>query len=283
MIKSNLRITFFLWYIKLRLKVECDNLNVKVMNMKKMELRHTKILELLTEKNKVDVAELSQNLGVSQVTIRKDLDMLEKKGLIVREHGFATLNGQDDMNNRLAYHYDIKQQLAKSACQMIEDGETIMIESGSCCALLAQEIASTKKDVTIITNSSFIADYIRQYSQVKLILLGGEYQKEAQVVVGPMTRRCVEAFFVDKFFIGTDGFSKNTGFTGNDYMRSETVRDMARQAAHVIVVTESSKFQQVGLVNLLPTQDVYCVVTDGMIPQESEEYLQSQNVIVKKV
>ena len=283
MMKSNLRITFFLWYIKLRLKVECDNLNVKVMNMKKMELRHTKILELLTEKNKVDVTELSQNLGVSQVTIRKDLDMLEKKGLIVREHGFATLNGQDDMNNRLAYHYDIKQQLAKSACQMIEDGETIMIESGSCCALLAQEIASTKKDVTIITNSSFIADYIRQYSQVKLILLGGEYQKEAQVVVGPMTRRCVEAFFVDKFFIGTDGFSKNTGFTGNDYMRSETVRDMARQAAHVIVVTESSKFQQVCLVNLLPTQDVYCVVTDGMIPQESEEYLQSQNVIVKKV
>lgn len=283
MMKSNLRITFFLWYIKLRLKVECDNLNVKVMNMKKIELRHTKILELLTEKNKVDVTELSQNLGVSQVTIRKDLDMLEKKGLIVREHGFATLNGQDDMNNRLAYHYDIKQQLAKSACQMIEDGETIMIESGSCCVLLAQEIASTKKDVTIITNSSFIADYIRQYSQVKLILLGGEYQKEAQVVVGPMTRRCVEAFFVDKFFIGTDGFSKNTGFTGNDYMRSETVRDMARQAAHVIVVTESSKFQQVGLVNLLPTQDVYCVVTDGMIPQESEEYLQSQNVIVKKV
>ena len=283
MMKSNLRITFFLWYIKLRLKVECDNLNVKVMNMKKMELRHTKILELLTEKNKVDVTELSQNLGVSQVTIRKDLDMLEKKGLIVREHGVATLNGQDDMNNRLAYHYDIKQQLAKSACQMIEDGETIMIESGSCCALLAQEIASTKKDVTIITNSSFIADYIRQYSQVKLILLGGEYQKEAQVVVGPMTRRCVEAFFVDKFFIGTDGFSRNTGFTGNDYMRSETVRDMARQAAHVIVVTESSKFQQVGLVNLLPTQDVYCVVTDGMIPQESEEYLQSQNVIVKKV
>lgn len=283
MIKSNLRITFFLWYIKLRLKVECDNLNVKVMNMKKMELRHTKILELLTEKNKVDVTELSQNLGVSQVTIRKDLDMLEKKGLIVREHGFATLNGQDDMNNRLAYHYDIKQKLAKVACQMIDDGETIMIESGSCCALLAQEIASTKKDVTIITNSSFIADYIRQYSQVKLILLGGEYQKEAQVVVGPMTRRCVEAFFVDKFFIGTDGFSRNTGFTGNDYMRSETVRDMARQAAHVIVVTESSKFQQVGLVNLLPTQDVYCVVTDGMIPQESEEYLQSQNVIVKKV
>ena len=173
MIKSNLRITFFLWYIKLRLKVECDNLNVKVMNMKKMELRHTKILELLTEKNKVDVTELSQNLGVSQVTIRKDLDILEKKGLIIREHGFATLNGQDDMNNRLAYHYDIKQKLAKVACQMIDDGETIMIESGSCCALLAQEIASTKKDAFILLkiNHDEPPRSFHQLSQILHLLL----------------------------------------------------------------------------------------------------------------
>lgn len=251
--------------------------------MKKMEMRHTKILELLTEKKKVDVTELSQSLGVSQVTIRKDLDLLEKKGLIIREHGFATLNGEDDMNNRLAYHYEVKQKLAKAACAFIEDGETLMIESGSCCALLAQEIATTKKDVTIITNSSFIADYIRQFPQIKIILLGGEYQKEAQVVVGPMTRRCVEAFFVDKFFIGADGFSKNTGFTGNDYMRSETVRDMAKQATHVVVITESSKFQQVGLVNLLPTNQVSCVVTDDQIPAESEEYLTLQGITVQKV
>lgn len=281
--KGNLRITFFLYSKKLRLKFIYDNLGIKVMNMKKMEVRQTKILELLTERKKVEVNELADLLKVSQVTIRKDLDLLEKKGLIIREHGFATLNGQDDMNNRLAYHYDIKQKLAKAACQLIEDGETIMIESGSCCALLAQEIAMTKKDVTIITNSSFIADYIRQYAQVRIILLGGEYQKEAQVCVGPMTRKCVEAFFVDKFFIGADGFSKASGFTGNDYMRSETVRDMAKQAHQIIVVTESSKFQQVGLVNLLPTCEVSCVVTDQQIPFDSEEYLQGQNVIVKKV
>ena len=251
--------------------------------MKKMEIRQTKILELLTERKKVDVNEFSQLLKVSQVTIRKDLDLLEKKGLIIRAHGFATLNGQDDMNNRLAYHYDIKQKLAKLACELIEDGETIMIESGSCCALLAQEIAASKKDVTIISNSSFIADYIRQYPQVRIILLGGEYQKEAQVCVGPMTRKCVEAFFVDKFFIGADGFSKTSGFTGDDYMRSETVRDMAKQAQHVIVITESSKFQQVGLVNLLPTDQVSYVVTDQQIPLDSEDYLQSQNITVKKV
>ena len=148
-----------------------------------MLARHTKILELITENKKMEVTKLSQLLSVSQVTIRKDLIQLENSGLIVREHGFATLNSSDDINNRLAYHYDIKQRIAKLAVESIEDGETVMIESGSCCALVALEIAQTKKDVTIITNSAFIADYIRKVAKIRIILLGGEYQNESQVMV----------------------------------------------------------------------------------------------------
>lgn len=251
--------------------------------MAKISERHTKILELLFKKKKIEVTELSNLLEVSQVTIRKDLDLLEEKGLIKRVHGFATMNSSDDLNNRLAYHYDIKQKIAKLACESIQNGETVMIESGSCCALLALEIVQTKKDVTIVTNSAFIADYIRKVSKSKIILLGGEYQKESQVVVGPMTRKCVETFFVDKFFIGTDGFSEVSGFTGNDYMRSETVRDMAKQAKHIIIVSESSKFNQVGNVSLLPTRDVSCVVSDAGIPKQCEQYLFENHVEVKKV
>ena len=170
------------------------------MRMVKMLARHTKILELITENKKMEVTKLSQLLSVSQVTIRKDLIQLENSGLIVREHGFATLNSSDDINNRLAYHYDIKQRIAKLAVESIEDGETVMIESGSCCALVALEIAQTKKDVTIITNSAFIADYIRKVAKIRIILLGGEYQNESQVMVGPITKKCVESFFVDKLF-----------------------------------------------------------------------------------
>ena len=154
-----------------------------------MLARHTKILELITENKKMEVTKLSQLLSVSQVTIRKDLIQLENSGLIVREHGFATLNSSDDINNRLAYHYDIKQRIAKLAVESIEDGETVMIESGSCCALVALEIAQTKKDVTIITNSAFIADYIRKVAKIRIILLGGEYQNESQVMVGPITKK----------------------------------------------------------------------------------------------
>lgn len=243
--------------------------------------RHIQILELLTEYNKMEVVELSQRLAVSQVTIRKDLDALELKGLVKREHGFAHLYSQDDLNNRLAYHYEKKQEIAKKALSLIEDGETIMIESGSCCALFAYEIATSKKDITIITNSSFIADYVRK-TQVKTILLGGEYQKEAQVMVGPITKKCVESFYVDKLFIGTDGFSEQSGFTGNDYNRCETTRDMAKHANKVFIVTESNKFYSRGSVSLMPTKDIYAIITDENIPEDKEKYFLEQNIKIIK-
>ena len=248
-----------------------------------MHERHTKILELLSQYKKIEVTRLSELLSVSQVTIRKDLMQLESSGLILREHGYAALHDSDDLANRLVYHYEIKQRIASLAVADVQDGETLMIESGSCCALVALEIAKTKKNVTVITNSAFIADYIRKQGTLQIILLGGEYQQSSQVMVGPKTRRCMAPFYVDKLFIGTDGFTADSGFTGNDYMRSETVRDMAQQANHVIVVTESTKFSQKGLVHLIDTGHIHMVVSDDRIPEECEQYLTEQGVEVKKV
>ena len=133
-----------------------------------MKERKNKILELLSEQNKVEVTFLSETLGVSQVTIRKDLDALESQGIIKREHGFALLRSTDDINGRIAYHYEEKRQIAKAAAELVKDGDTIMIESGSCCALLADELSRTKKDLTIITNSAFIASYIRGKSNFQI-------------------------------------------------------------------------------------------------------------------
>ncbi len=247
-----------------------------------MKERQNRILDALTKHEKLEVKELAEMMEVSQVTIRKDLDALTQQGLIIRNHGYATLNNSDDMNNRLAYHYEMKQRIAKKVCEDIHDGETIMIESGSCCALVALEIAQSKKNITIITNSAFIADYIRN-EDIKVILLGGEYQASSQVLVGPITINNAKNFFVDKYFIGADGFSQKSGFTGKDYLRAETVREMAKQAAHVIVVTESEKFGHIGTVNLLDTKNVAKVYTDTHIPQEDEIYLNEMNVEVIKV
>ena len=247
-----------------------------------MNERHAKILELLSRYHKMEVSRLSTLLNVSQVTIRKDLIALEQSGMLVREHGYATLNNSDDINKRLAFHFEQKIQIVKRAAQLVEDGETIFIESGSCCALLAVEIAQTKKDVTIVTNSAFIADYVRKIENVQIVLLGGNYQKESQVMVGPMTAQCAQAYFADKLFIGTDGFSIRTGFTGNDYMRSVAVQDMAKQVEKVIVVTDSSKFYQKGNVSLIATNRIHMLITNPDIPLEQEQYLLEQKVEIIK-
>jgi DeoR/GlpR family transcriptional regulator of sugar metabolism len=102
-------------------------------------------------------------------------------------------------------------------------------------------------------------------------------------MVGPIARQCALGFTVEKLFIGTDGFSKDSGFTGNDHLRSETVRDMAKQAAQVVILTESEKFSRQGLVPLLPFSSIDRVITDSAIPPEKERFLTERGVSIYKV
>ena len=231
---------------------------------------------MLTDENKIEVSVLAKKLGVSQVTVRKDLDTLENQGIIVREHGFALLRSADNINGRIAYHYETKRTIAKKASELVSNGDTIMIESGSCCALLADELATSKKDLTIITNSAFIADYIRGKSNFQIILLGGIYQPDSQVMVGPMVCQCVENFLVGLFFIGTDGYSSKVGFTNQDQMRAQAVRDMSRQASQVVVLTESNKFYKHGIVPLNLKDQIKILITDKQIPSSVNAELAEQ-------
>jgi DeoR/GlpR family transcriptional regulator of sugar metabolism len=226
---------------------------------------------------------LSDLLAVSQVTVRKDLDQLENLGLLRREHGFALFGSIDDVGKRMAIHYEVKRRIAREAAALVEEGETVMIESGSCCALLAEELANTRQDVTIVTNSAFIANHIRHAPYSKVILLGGQYQPAAQVLVGSITRRSAEVFFSDKFFIGADGFIPRYGFTGKDHLRAQTVRDLVEQAQQIIVLTESEKFFHQGSEGLIRTEEVSMVFTDDNIPLEVETNLRQKNIDVRKV
>ncbi|MDR1059270.1 MAG: DeoR/GlpR family DNA-binding transcription regulator [Treponema sp.] len=248
-----------------------------------MTSRHTKILEILTTAQRIEVTVLSEMLKVSQVTVRKDLDFLEGRGLINREHGFASLETVDDAGKSLAFRYSVKRRIAKAAAETVEEGETVMIESGSCCALLAEELTNTKRDVTIVTNSIFIANHVRNAPCGKIILLGGYYQNDSQVMVGSITVKCAEIFFSDKFFIGVDGFTDKLGFTGKDHHRAQTVRGLAEQASQVIVLTESDKFFRHGVVGIVNTNDVAAVYTDDRIPQEVESFLLENEVQLVKV
>ena len=247
-----------------------------------MTERQDKILEILAGNRRMEVNTLAEIIGVSQVTIRKDLDYLDEIGFIRREHGYAQFGSIDEIGARMAVNYEIKRRIAKTAAEIVEDGETVLIESGSCCALLAEELANNKQ-VTIITNSAFIANHIRHAPYAKVLLLGGEYQNNSQVLVGSMTSKWAEIFMSDKFFVGTDGFTEKYGFTGRDHQRTQTVRDMAQQAREIIVLTDSDKFLHEGTEGLVRTEQVSEVFTDDRIQRKTEMFLQEKNIKVHKV
>jgi DeoR/GlpR family transcriptional regulator of sugar metabolism len=240
--------------------------------------RADKILQLVNDAKKIDVTQLADKLHVSKVTIRKDLTKLEDKGLLQRKHGFALINNPNNLSYRLAQNYDTKLRIAQRAAQMVAVDETIMIESGSTCALLAAQLGKLDKHVTIITISYFIANFVERYPNLDVFLLGGKYQSDSQVVVGPMAKAALANFRVGQLFIGTDGFDPNTGFYGNDIMRTDIVQAMAQNAQALNILTDSSKFAAPSIIRSFTADRVHTVVTDSGIPQACSRVLQQSGV-----
>lgn len=244
----------------------------------KREERIQQIISLLAKEKEIEVTALSKQLKVSQVTIRKDLNELENRGIIVREHGYARLRNSDDTGDRLAYHYETKCKIAAKAAELVKNGDTVMIENGSCCALLASLLAQQRRELTIITNSSFIAHYIRQYTNIQIILLGGIYQHNSQCLVGPMIKEAVSHYSVKYLFIGTDGWSKRTGFTTTDPLRAEAVRDMSVSAATTVILTESEKFSHSGTFSSTTKAASQLLITDDQIPENAAAALTAEKI-----
>jgi len=241
------------------------------------------ILDLLASNKSIKVTLLAELLDVSQVTLRRDLDNLERKGIIRRSHGYASLDGADDTAKRLAINHSVKRRIAKAAALTVDEGETVMIESGSCCVLFAEELAFTKRNITIITNSAFLANYICKQPGIKIILLGGSFQPESHVLVGSITTKCAENFYSDKFFLGTDGFIPDYGFTGRDHQRADTAMGISKYAKKVFVLTESAKFKQRGAFSLIKFDKISGIFTDDKIPNDAETIIKNNNIKLYKV
>lgn len=245
-----------------------------------MNTRQIKILDIISKKGRVEVADLAHLCEVSTVTIRKDLDLLESRELLKREHGYAMINNIDNINYRLAMNYADKHQLAIKALQFIQPNETVLIESGSSCTLLALEIAKRSENNTIITNSSFIARYLKDYPSTKVILLGGEYQSTSEAIVGPLVGILLNSFNVDKIFIGTDGLSIARGVTGNDLDRTQTVKLMIDNCNTVFVLSESIKFNTDSNYQITSIENVDYIVTDDSISSDDKLNFEQFNITI---
>lgn len=245
-----------------------------------MNERRTAIVEYIAEHGRTEVGVLSEKLQVSKVTLRKDLNYLAERGVLRRERGYAVPSRPEDINYHMAFHFSSKQKIAQAAAGCVCDGETVMIESSSTCSLFAEELAKNRQNITIVTNSLYLANYVRGYSSVQVILLGGTLQPQSQSLVGPLTREAVRSFHVDKMFTGTDGYSRDFGFTGDDLIRADTLQSMIDAAAKTYVLTTSEKFRRPGAVSFLKFENVHEVITDEGIPPEEKKYLEDKGIRV---
>jgi DeoR/GlpR family transcriptional regulator of sugar metabolism len=244
-----------------------------------MNQRQKEILKLLSAEGEVSVNRLSQELKVSAVTIRQDLQLLEREGLLSRFHGGAIIRNPDDITNRLGFQYDVKLKIAQKAASFVQRGETVLIESGSSNALLAKELAQ-RDNTTILTTNVFIARQLKGYRNVNVILLGGIFQHESESLVGKLARYCIDHVNFTKSFIGIDGFTEDSGFTSRDMMRAEIASYIIKKSTEVFILTDSSKFGTMGLTSICKPEAVDYVITDGDMPAAEKTFLKNMGVQV---
>jgi len=244
--------------------------------------RQLAIIDLLQTRDKVTVAELTDRLGVSLVTIRQDLKKLEERGVLKRTHGGAVpvVNGYD-ISTRMWNHYEAKLRIAQAAAALVSDGETVIVETGSTCSLLARELAA-KRGVTVITNSVFLTNFVRDCPSLDVVLLGGAFQHDAETNVGPLTKLCLSQFSVDKCFIGADAISPDKGVSAINLFRAEVVRYMSEAASKMIVLTTSDKVGASATAAVFPLTSVHTVITDTQLTQQQDQLLRSAGVRVIK-
>ena len=246
-----------------------------------MNARQQSILQVVIDKGRMSVADLAKMTGVSEVTIRQDLNLLEKQSYLRRTHGYAVPLDSEDVETRMMTHFAIKRELASRAAALVNTGETVFIENGSSNALLARTLAE-RGDITIITVSSYIAHLLKE-TPCEVILLGGIYQKKSESMVGPLTRQYVQQVHFSKAFIGIDGWQPETGFTGRDMMRADIVNAVLEKGSEAIVLTDSSKFGAIHPYPLGPMNQFNRVITDDNLSTEKQLQLEQSGLTVNIV
>lgn len=246
--------------------------------------RRKKILELLAEKGEVYIPVLSQLFEVSEVTIRNDLKSLEEKNLLLRARGgaicFENFVGVDPgLSEKTKLHFNEKARIGKLAATLINKNDTIIVDSGTTTAEVVKNLPHLI-DLTVITNAINIANILLGKPNVKLIMPGGTLRKNSHSLIGPLAEKNLRNFYVDKVFIGVDGFDARQGiFTPNleEAQLNQIMIDIARE---VILVTDSSKFARKSLALICKINRIDMVVTDNGISAEDKHYLEENGVKV---
>lgn len=243
--------------------------------------RQSLILDLLMQQDSLLVTDLSEQLNVSSVTIRKDLTELEKKKKLYRNHGKAILidpySENKNVSEKERLYVEEKRLIGTAAAQLITPRDSILIASGTTVHALARNIHTSDK-LTVITASLEVARILANDHNIDIIELGGILRHSSLSVVGKYAESALSDFSCSKLFIGVDGIDLDFGITTTDMMEASLNRVMIQTAQKTIVLADSSKFGRRGFSKIVDTKDADHIITDSRISPSTAHAIEEMGI-----
>lgn len=252
------------------------------------EERRRKILEVLDRQDQVTVSDLVERFGISAVTARADLDALAAMGALVRSHGGAVKPATPAPDYPLDFkenlHRGEKRRIGKAAAQLIEPGETVIMDSGTTTVEVARALkALPTRPVTVITNALNVAYELGNAAQVPVIMLGGMLRPNSYCLVGPQAENTLRDLNADHLFLGVDGLNPEVGPSTPDILEAQLNAMMIRVARQVTVVADSTKFRKRSLCAIARMEAIHRIITDDGVPPAILSMLKARGVEVLAV
>lgn len=256
------------------------------------EDRRRRIVAWIHERGSATVNDLAREFGVSTVTVRTDLQALERSGALERSHGgalpLASAGGDSPITEaplsvKQSRYHDEKVDIARVAAAMIRDGETIILDSGSTTFEIARLLGELPlRSLTVVTNALNIAtELVGAPSHIRVLMLGGVLRPLSYSMVGPDAELTLSRLVADRLFLGADAIDLDLGVTTADPTEAQLNSRMVKIARETIVLADASKFGRRSFSPIAPLEAVHCIVTDRKAPKELVSAFRERGVEVQ--
>lgn len=248
------------------------------------ENRHQKIESFLKQQKAVKAAELASLLNVSIDTVRRDLEALEKRGILKRVHGGAVLKQKNNnvlnklFNEREVKNLEGKKEVASLAVELIEEGQAIALNGGTTTIEIAKVLVEKFQRLTIITNDIRILTILGANKNFNVILSGGFFNPEEYTLYGKQCEEILSHFNIDIAFITVNGLSLEHGLTDFRIHEVGVIQTMLSRTKYKVVVADSSKFETSSYINICPLNNIDLIITDHSLPINIAEGYGKANV-----
>ncbi|MCL4562023.1 MAG: DeoR/GlpR family DNA-binding transcription regulator [Chloroflexi bacterium] len=253
------------------------------MNITGSDYRKTLSLKEIEDRGSASVVDLALRMGVSEMTIRRDLTDLQREGIVRRVHGGAVSargrSYEPPMMLRAVENQEAKRRIGEAAARLVADGDSIALDSGSTTLEIARNLAG-RRNLTVITSSLYIAYQLLGQPDIRLILSGGIVRSGEASLIGDLAHHAYANLFVDRLFLGVGAVDVQAGLTEYNWDDTLVKQAMIRSAKEVILVADLSKFGRAAFAKVAPLSAVHHIITDGPPPAEMEGEFKRLGIVV---